>query len=74
MSVTVARLWPQCGHGMGATLIDVSVAVEVAALDILHRAGWQPVTREAVTAWFRPVQASRRLPLLALSGRRESQP
>ena len=27
-------------------------SVEVAALDVLHRSGWGPVTRDVVTAWF----------------------
>ncbi len=30
----------------------VPVPVETAALDILHRAGWKPVTRDEVTTWF----------------------
>jgi hypothetical protein len=37
-----------------ATLSGVYVPafVETAALDVLYRSGWRPVTRDAVTAWF----------------------
>ena len=28
------------------------VPVETVSLDVLHRAGWKPVTRDAVDGWF----------------------
>ena len=32
--------------------VFVSKSVEVAALDVLYRTGWKPVTRDAVVRWF----------------------
>ena len=55
MSVTAKKLCPKCVHGGSATLIGVPytpVPVETTALDVLHRAGWAPVSRDDVTRWF----------------------
>ena len=71
MTTTVRRLAFAIMSGVAYT----PVSVEVAALDVLHRAGGKPVTRDAVARWFddRSRHAGR-VPVLAMSGREEIEP
>ena len=53
VDVSARKRWPPpalCRHNDGVPY--VSRSVEVAALDVLHRCGWQPVSQDMVTAWF----------------------
>ena len=65
-------------HIARARIVGVAYSVvpaETAALDILHRSGWQSVTRDAVTAWYTDPGAARRgVSVLAVSGREKIQP
>ena len=55
----------------GATLsgVYVPVPVETVSLDVLHRAGWQPVSRDMVDGWFTDRSWHAGVCPLAVSGR-----